>query len=297
MRHTDWRLKVIGLWIFSCGNAGRQLYDVFQRRVTKSRPRPVDNYRVIANAAKVQFGNFALNGPVTGKLYFEFGAGWDLFNNIALYCLGIDRQLVVDLNDYMLVDYVNASIAYLTAHPLEGAVRNPPGPIKSHADLEKMYGISYRAPFDARRTGLPDGSVSFIGTIDTLEHIPFDSLKDILLECRRIATPDAIVSMQIDYTDHFAHADSRLTPYNFLKFSDSAWWFLNPPIHYQNRKRHADYRKLFDEAGFSILSDNPERPERWSTMLGTIRPAVRFRGVADEVLSITRGTYLLRPGT
>ena len=47
----------------------------------------------------------------------------------------------------------------------------------------------------------------------------------------------------------FYYSDSSLSPVNFYRFSEFQWKFLNPSNHFQNRSRHGDYERLFDEPG------------------------------------------------
>ena len=45
------------------------------------------------------------------------------------------------------------------------------------------------------------------------------------------------------------YSDSSLSPVNFYRFSEFQWKFLNPSNHFQNRSKHDDYERLFDEPG------------------------------------------------
>ena len=86
-------------------------------------------------------------------------------------------------------------------------------------------------------------------TTSVLEHIPPEQIARILREAHRILPPGgAIMSHVIDYSDHYAHSDARITPYHYLSFEEPTWRRFNPGIHYQNRLRHVDYRPLFESA-------------------------------------------------
>jgi SAM-dependent methyltransferase len=123
--------------------------------------------------------------------------------------------------------------------------------------FSKIYGIEYKAPYDARDTGLNDNSIDCITSTNTLEHIPPNDIKAILKECYRILNKDGILSFQIDYQDHYSYFDKNISVYNFLQFGQATWnTFFNPSLHYQNRLRHKDYLQLFCESGFNIVEDN-----------------------------------------
>lgn len=291
-----WRHKALAFRILQ--NAPDWLYYFVQRKITKSVPRNPKNYGCYLDEVRRRRDTLQLAGPLAGKILLEFGAGWDLFHNIVLYAYGVDWQILVDLNPHMRPDLVNGVIAELMRNPPKDAIRELPGLLGPDAkgSLAQMYGIDYRAPADARALDLPDSSVDFVATTNTLEHIPFESLRDIMLECRRVCRPDGYVCMQIDYSDHYSHSDSSITPYNFLQFAEPDWARFNPSNHYQNRRRHIDYRKLFVETGYKILREDCSRPEHWKALLESVRVDSGFRDLAEDEIGITSGTFLLNPG-
>jgi 2-polyprenyl-3-methyl-5-hydroxy-6-metoxy-1,4-benzoquinol methylase len=131
------------------------------------------------------------------------------------------------------------------------------------AQLKKSYGIDYRAPCDATHTGLQSGKIDRITSTNTLEHIPKSELKPVMDECHRLLSAGGVISLLIDYADHYAYFDSTISPYNYLQYSDRTWALFNSSLHYQNRLRHRDYLNLLGEAGFRILEEqrfgtNPE---------------------------------------
>ena len=121
------------------------------------------------------------------------------------------------------------------------------------ADYLDALGVSYRAPADARSTGLAGGFVNAVTSTNTLEHIPPDDIAAIYRECRRIIDPAGVLSFQIDYSDHYSHFDSSLSPYNFLQYDEREWRRYNNDLHFQNRLRHSDHVALVEDAGFEIV--------------------------------------------
>jgi hypothetical protein len=231
------------------------------------------------------------------RQYFEFGAGWDLFQNIYLWCQGLNQQLLVDLNVHLRPENINAVIRNFRENPPVGATRIPQRELGRdfRADLKTFYGITYMAPADARHVPLPDGSVGLVSTTNTLEHIPFPDLKQILLEVRRLCSADALVSMHIDYSDHFSHADPTITAYNFLRFSEQDWSRFNSGQHYQNRRRHVEFGRLFVETGFRIEIDSPASPDGCLNALRTVPVHADFQNMTQDELTPTTGWFLLRP--
>ena len=289
-----WQYKAWAFRGFSALPGGRHLHYAAQRYVTRSIPRSPAKIRAVYN------GNFLAHmeafkrhgAPLDGRL-FEFGAGWDLCCNIALWCLGIERQLVVDLNRHARLPLVNHVIRHYREHGIDGAIRRP-DEIGSFEDLLPRYGIEYRAPCDARAMDLADRSIDMVVTTNTLEHIPTADIRTIMLECRRLCRSHAVLSMRIDYSDHWSHADRSTSPWHFLRFNDDEWRRWNPPMHYQNRLRHADYRRLFEDAGFEVLEEKAIVPDGAENAVRQIPLARRFEGYEMLDLAATAGRFLLQ---
>lgn len=293
----NWQRKATIFRLLDAAPFGKDLHYLLQKHVTRSVPRRITDYPRYTQESMAQLEIFRTKIGPNHKLYFEFGAGWDLFHNLLLYCHGVERQLLVDLTEYMRPELVNGVIRNFQEHPPEGAMRLPEKQLAGNPkeQLQEFYGINYLAPADARSVPIPTGSVDLAGTTNTLEHIPFEELERIMRELRRLCTSDALIAMQIDYSDHYAHSDSAITPYNFLRFSDPQWKQYNLPSHYQNRRRHTDYRKLFLETGFSIESETEQRPPDWERLLASVPLHASFKSYEPEVLAITSGVFSLRP--
>jgi SAM-dependent methyltransferase len=294
----NWLTKAKVFWFLHYAPGGRALHYWMQRHLTKTLPRPLSTYDHYLQSGRQRRDSLALiDGSLAGKVMLEFGAGWDLFYNIALYGYGLDRQILVDLNPYMRFELVNDVIENFAKNPPQDFVRRPVATIadRSLMTLVRLYGIEYRAPADARKLDIPGQSIDFVATTSTLEHIPFDALEDIMRECGRVCKAEGLICMRIDYSDHYAHSDGNITLYNFLRFSEDEWRHYNPPNHYQNRKRHSDYRKLFERLGFTIVKDEADRPANWEEMLRTVPLHPELADYEIDDLGITGGLFVMRP--
>lgn len=178
---------------------------------------------------------------------FEFGAGKTLAQNLFLSEF-LNNQVVVDLNlmiDFELVNNVSNQLSKLVA--LKSKVK-----INSIKELA-LYGIEYRAPYNADKTNFEDKTFDACISTNTLEHIPKESIISIFSELHRILKDDAIISAKIDYSDHYAHTDKKISLLNFLKYDEKTWKKYNHNCHYQNRLRHNDYIEIFNNCGFEVL--------------------------------------------
>src|SRR5439155_11995486 len=106
-------------------------------------------------------------GPIAEATFFEFGVGWDMTNPIALSILGVGRQIVVDLQALArpeLIDDVLLRMAEVDGfdEPRLRWFRDVSAVALREQDPAgklRHLGIDYRAPADARATGLPEGSI------------------------------------------------------------------------------------------------------------------------------------------
>ena len=178
----------------------------------------------------------------------EFGGGRHFLSPLLLSHAGATEVLVYDLERLSSPALVNHTI-----RQLRGRLPGSWPEIADFDDLERRYRIRYLAPADAGNTGLADASVDFICSTSTLEHIPPDDIRRILGECVRVSRRGAISSHVVDYQDHYSYSDMSISPLNFYRFSDKAWRWLNPTIHFQNRLRHSDYEQMFAELPMTMI--------------------------------------------
>jgi hypothetical protein len=160
------------------------------------------------------------------------------------------------------------------------------------AQLLERLGIHYRIG-NASRSGLPPQSVDLIVSDVVLEYLSPEELLEILQEFRRIAAPDAVMSHSIDLSDQYAGFDSRITQFNFLRYSDWLWRLLNNPIIPLNRLRASDYRRAFSESRFQIVDETSLRGD--PVELARTPLAVRFRGYSVEDLLVLHTRLIAVP--
>jgi SAM-dependent methyltransferase len=283
---------------------GEPLNYVFQRHVRRSLPAGAATLRQKFSRAVTHLHAYEEHGspvPAADATFFEFGAGWDLAIPLAYALLGVGRQVLVDIRPSARVELVSDTIAVferLRPELEESAGRelhDLGGAVSSLTELESRFGIRYLAPCDARDTGQPGGTVDFVSSTDTCEHIPPADLAAIFAECRRLLRPGGAFSCRIDLQDHYSYFDPSLSRYHFLRFSDRTWALVNSPLHYQNRLRAPDYLRLVREAGFELVVENPSGPnERGRAELETLPLAERFRGYSVDDLGVTVLSFVAR---
>ena len=283
---------------------GERVNYLFQRHVAHSLPAGESVFRRKFSRARQHLGEYERHGsraPAEEAVFYEFGAGWDLAIPLSYACLGVGRQVLVDIRPSARVELVNESLGVFERlwDELEreaGPLRPLGGPVASLGELEERLGIAYLAPRDARATGLDAESVDFVSSTDTCEHIPESDLARILAECRRLLRPGGAFSCRVDLQDHYAYFDRSISRYNFLRFSDRAWSLVNSPLHFQNRLRAPDYLRLAREAGLELVSETPSGPsEEGLVELRSLPLAPRFsRSYTLEELGVTILSFVAR---
>jgi Methyltransferase domain len=278
---------------------------LFRRHVTRTLPSSEDGFLRKFKRALAHIDAYVRHGPdrpLADVVFYEFGAGWDLTVPLSYWALGVDQQVVVDIRRNLRPELVALTVARfrLLAAQLEAGVGQPlrsPGSADGTDDLGRAFGIEYLAPCDARRTGLATASVDFVTSTSTLEHVPAEDILPLLTECRRLLAPAGGISCRIDLRDHFSDFDDGLSPYNFLRYSDSTWRLVNSSLGYQNRLRRPDYLELFAEAGLTVVFERsgtagPAKLDQ----LRDLELAMRFRAYSPEDLAVTRMDIVAIPG-
>ena len=256
MRLRNWRVKAGVQRAFSALPGGHHLNYALQRTVG-GLPYSDSSFSSFITVGQQQIDAARPHGiDPTSARSFEFGAGFDLHMPLVRSMLGLDRQLVVDIRSLARGPLVVSTYERLKDWD-DPPVDWRPRAVAESGDMSSVlqaHGIEYRAPADARSVSESDGSFDLLLTTSTLEHIPESDLAAILREGHRLLRPGGLVACHIDYSDHWSHFDPTISPYNFLQYEQSEWDKLNPSLMWQNRLRHSDYLRLFDDAGFEVLS-------------------------------------------
>jgi hypothetical protein len=288
----NWKLKAAAYNVFEKVPFGDEIYYSVQKHVTKTIPRFLANAGGNLDAGIRHVEMMERNGLKFPEItLLEIGAGWDLYQNIIYYMMGINSQVLVDIRRWARPECVNDAIAYLRVSPPPRVVREPERLIRpSHfeEDLSSILGIRYLAPMSTQEMPVPPESIDTIVTTSVFEHVPAEHIPSILTDFYRVLRPSGIMSHIIDFSDHYAHSDASITNFNYCKFSSENWKKFNPGIHYQNRLRHPDYITMFKNAGFAIRQDQPWRES--VEVLRQVKLHPEFSAFNEETLAII-GTH------
>jgi methyltransferase family protein len=240
-----WRLKALAFRALDLPG-GEHAHYFLQRHVTRNWPRRPSTLDSLLRVARRVTEDFARHAHGTPQTVLEIGAGRDLAVPLALRRLGVDKVIASDVARLAKLDLVQHASNGLLLGRVE---------FKNFGDLER-FGVFYRAP---HRVTAADERVECSCSNEVLEHVPPDQLVDLLAALRAVTT--GITTHSIDYSDHYARSDPRISRLNFLRYSDADWRRFNSRKQHVNRLRHSDYLRLFRDAGFRILEESSVQVE------------------------------------
>lgn len=298
-----WQAKALAHNFFSYMPWGADFYYLAQKYASKSLPISERKLRATFDIESCHIVNFKKFGssPIETAQFMQFGAGWTMAGPLTFYLQGVNHQTLFDLHKWVKPVFINDVISRLSMGEFTyQSKRAKLKLVSSNAkeamhQLKQFYGIEYRAPVDVRESGMGAGSVDYISSTSTLEHIPEEDILKILLECSRILKPEGVVSFCVDYLDHYIKEGDPRTRYNYLKYSDAEWKKYNPPFHFQNRLRHVDYLRLYRIAGFDVMSDEKNcADDATKQALAAIEKHEKFSKYSLDDLSVSSAITVLR---
>jgi len=251
----------------------------------------------------------------TDKVFFEVGTGRVPLVPLSFWLMGARKTITVDINPYVRSELVGETLSYILN--MDARISELFGPLiradrlhllrefasqddRSPAKLFDLCQIEYLAPADASKTSIPSKSVDYHVSNLVFEHIHPTVLRAILEEGNRIVNNEGLFIHKIDYTDHFSYSDGRISPINFLQFSEIKWkLYAGNRYMYMNRLRHDDFVALLKSVGHEIVAEEVRTDGSVLELLekGAIRLDQRFENKSWETLSITGAWFVTKKVT
>lgn len=265
----DWKLKATIQKSISVFPNSRELNFAFQKYVTKGVELTNEYFYDRLNHASDHLKSFLQKFDITSlEDSLELGTGWYPIIPISLFLCGAKDIYTIDIETLTNKENFRKTIVkfiesknFRTLHSFipyrEDRMRFLEGLLENYEVLtfEKILHLFniHLIIGDAKNLNFRNHSFNLIHSNNTFEHIPEDSLKKILMEFKRVLNPKiGVMSHFIDMSDHFAHFDKSISIYNFLKFSDQEWKFIDNSIQPQNRMRFTDYCKLYEDLNIHV---------------------------------------------
>ncbi|MBI3502361.1 MAG: class I SAM-dependent methyltransferase [Bacteroidetes bacterium] len=207
--------------------------------------------------------------------HLEIGTGWYPVVPAGMFLYGASSITTVDLtrlsnpqftlatlrkfHEYHRKNKLEKFLPGISEERLKIVLHEAENPSKDFFDLLEKHNIVYMV-MDARKLFLPDASMDLITSNNTFEHIYPEILEGILQKLKLLCKSGGVMSHAIDLSDHFAHMDLSITIYNFLKFSDVQWKWINNNVQPLNRLRIYDYETLYKKQNIPIAERIDREP-------------------------------------
>ena len=312
-----WILKAAIQKALSGLPSSHALNRIFQDRFTGSLDlTPTRLSDQLSRAARHLQAYLKIHGRLPGTV-LEVGTGWFPVIPLGLHLCGCGQIYSIDRTQLMRRADVQRTLGAVTALHREGRLLEvlpdfQPDRVARLAemaqDLErattrddgdaaiilKRFDIHYQASH-LEALALREGSVDLALTNSVLEHLRLEQIELLLTELRRLSARSGVASHFIDLGDHYAVFDRRVDVYNFLKFPDPVWSLINSRLHFQNRLRISDYRRIFETTRWRIVEEASQRGTQAD--LAPIRLSSRFRAYRPEDVLVYRSWVTVRPET
>lgn len=263
---------------------GEHINHQLQRLNAKRRGPSVLQHRLIE--INTALSTLKKHHSLDGAVVVEIGTGWDALPTLSLSAQG--AKIHTYDHERHLRDELLKSAALAVGHT---AAANA----SDMGEALKVANITYVAPGDASRTGLPDHSVDIFFSLAVLEHIPREALGFILHEARRVLKPEGVFYALIGLHDHFNGFDRRVSKINFLRYPEWQWAILsNNRIAYHNRLRHSDFLGIFKTSGAEVIDTVTTVDPDDLALVKTMKLAPQFQGYDPHDLATTQSEVILR---
>ncbi len=264
---ANWILKAIVQKGISFLPYSHKVNFLFQKYITKGVYLSDQYFEDRLTHCREHYRNFRKYNSVQDFSHLEIGTGWYPVVPAGMFLYGAGSITTVDLvrlsnpaltlatlrkiREYHVNGKLEKFLPGILPERLKIVMEEAENPSKDFFDLLERHNIVYMV-MDARKLYLNDGTIDLITSNNTFEHIYPQDLKGILEKLKLLSKKGGVMNHAIDLSDHFAHMDSGISIYNFLKFSDAQWKLINNRIQPMNRFRIYDYENLYKELNIPV---------------------------------------------
>lgn len=306
-----WVLKAIVQKIISFFPKKEKANYFFQRFVTKGVLLNDTHFGWKINHALDHVAHYAkYAGQNAPKAALELGTGWYPIVPIILYVAGFEKVVSVDIYNWLtkqrFTEALRRCLNYLVEHNISEMALDQDAHIRikklkavfenaeQHTLAEMKHAINLKTyNHDITQLDLGNEAFGLICSNNTYEHIPQKILETIVANFMAWRHPQGIMSHFIDASDHFAHFDTTITDYNFLRYSAAQWAVIDNRIQPQNRMRLVDYEQLYLKLNLPFFWLDVRSGNLSALQRTKIHP--EFAAYSPAELAATHGYLITKP--
>ncbi len=307
---SRWLIKSAIQHVISWLPASQRWNLLFQKHVTHSLELPAVQFEARLNCCRQHLENYRKAASGIPAVAMEVGSGWFPLVPLGLWLCGVEEVWTFDIEPLLSTETLkktlsellraleNGTLARLLPEARAERLRILRG-LTSSAGAEKPAAVLARLHIHARvqgaqETGIPANKVDLFFSTGVLEYIPRPVLVAILRESGRVGTSNCVHSHYINMEDQYSTFDRSITAFNFLKYTERQWRWLDSPLASQNRLRVSDFREAFTESGFEVVFERSTSGNR--AELENLQLAPSFRKYRTEDLLVVNAWLVSRRG-
>ena len=252
-----------------------------------------------------------LNINPSEKIFYELGSGKVPILPIALWLMGAKKIISIDKDLYFskdlffqFIDYLKynqENLSYILNNRLinERLKKLVQYPFYKNDDiratLKENFNIEFLSIENKNQQKINSESIDFYISYSVLEHVNKKIINKILSDSKKILKKTGLQIHFIDYSDHYAQTDKKISRLNFLKFSDWFWnIFSSNYFMYVNRLRHDDFLEIFKMNDLDVLDEEVFRDSNFLKFKKNYKINSKFANKDEKILNIIGAWIILQ---
>lgn len=280
----NWRLKILAKLVLSRLPVSYPAW----RRLGVFKHGQMDKSGYAFSVVKRHFDQSGFLRRGRNFVAMEIGPGDSLLSSLVAHAYGASQTYLVDMGPFAKWDtgIFRELVDFLRGMNLP--VKNC-SEVASTESFMAAFNVHYLTEGLASLSHIPTGSVDFLWSHATLEHVRRAEFCPLIVETRRIIKDDGICSHRVDLKDHLGGS------LNSLRFSELLWEsdFFSKSGFYTNRFRFNEHLAIYEKARFK-----PQviKTDEWVSLpTRKMKMNKAFREMPEELLRISGFDVLLQP--
>lgn len=300
-----WILKAVVQKTISYFPYKEKVNFLFQKYITKGVHLDDQHFKYKLDAVRdhLKYYQKYSETPRQEALVLELGTGWYPIVPTMLFLNNFKKTISIDISNWMNLDRQIIAFQKILEYYDKGVLGEyaddiNPDKITVLRDLcknrdsytieeiNRTINLEYKL-MDATSLDFENGTFDLICSNNTFEHVYKEVLRGILVEFKRVLKKGGVMSHFIDLSDHFAHLDTSINIYHFLRFSKKEWKLIDNSIQPQNRMRWKDYLKMYSELGIGVKEEDYRKGS--TDLLSEVNVHAEYAAFTPQELAISHG--------